>query len=130
MKAMKFRHEVRSAGVALALGTAMLAGPLQAQTVPRSFEASPDVYKVIAENDQVRIIKVAWKPGQKDKFHSHPFAGSYFLTACSLRHELPDGSKRDTAPAAGSAYAQAPIASHAIENIGKSDCELIMFEPR
>jgi hypothetical protein len=127
---MRFAREARSIGLAVALGSAMLAGPLQAQTMPRSFEASPDVYKVIAESDQMRIIKVAWKPGQKDRFHSHPAAGTYFLTSCSLRFEFPDGSKRDSTQAAGTASARPPIASHAVENIGQSDCELVMFEPK
>ena len=130
MKTMKHREEARIVCFAAVLAAATAAGPLQAQTVPRSFEASPDIYKVIAESDQMRIIKVAWKPGQKDKFHSHPAAGTYFLTSCSLRFEFPDGSKRDSAQAAGTASARPPIASHAVENIGQSDCELIMFEPK
>ena len=130
MKATQFGRRYRLIGLALALGSATLAGPAQAQTAPRSFEASPEVYKVIAENEQMRIIKVEWKPGQKDKFHSHPAAGTYFLTSCSLRFELPDGTKQDSAPVAGTASARPPIASHAVENIGKADCELIMFEPR
>ena len=130
MKTTRFGRQARSIGIAAALGSAVLASPLQAQTAPRSFEASPEVYKVIAENEQMRIIKVAWKPGQKDKFHSHPTAGTYFLTSCSLRFELPDGTKQDSAPAAGTASARPPIASHAVENIGKADCELIMFEPK
>lgn len=128
MKAIRCGREARLIGLVTALGSALLAGPLRAQTLPRSYEASPDVYKLAAESEQMRIIKVVWKPGQKDKFHSHPAAGTYFLTACSLRFEFPDGSKRDSVQTAGTASARPPIASHAVENIGQADCELVMFE--
>ncbi len=37
-----------------------------AQTVPHSLIASPEIYKVIAENEQYRVIEVTWKPGQRD----------------------------------------------------------------
>ena len=43
-----------------------------AQDAPIAPEASPDVYKILAENDQMRVIEATWKPGQKDNFHSHP----------------------------------------------------------
>jgi hypothetical protein len=33
-------------------------------------------------------------------------------------------------PIAGTARVQPPIASHRVENIGTSDCRLIMFEPK
>jgi hypothetical protein len=49
---------------------------------------------------------------------------------CSLRIHMPDGQSRDVNPSAGAAFVQKPIASHSLENIGKTDCNLIMFEPR
>ena len=38
----------------LAVGALALPGPAAAQAQPRSFEASPDVYKVIAETPATR----------------------------------------------------------------------------
>lgn len=38
----------------------------------RSYVASPDVYKVIAESNNTRVILATWKPGQRDAWHSHP----------------------------------------------------------
>ncbi|HET9821534.1 MAG TPA: hypothetical protein VFQ16_06895, partial [Burkholderiaceae bacterium] len=62
--------------------------------------------------------------------HSHPAAATYFLTDCRLRFFMPDGTTQDSAPMAGRAGVQGPIASHAVQNIGAAPCKLVMFEPR
>ncbi len=100
-----------------------------AQDLPRSFVASPDIYKVIAQNDQYKVIAVTWKSGQKDVAHSHPASAVYYLTDCSLRIYAKDGSDRDAQPRAGAAIVQQPIPAHVLENIGTADCRLVMFEP-
>lgn len=100
-----------------------------AQDLPRSFVASPDIYKVIAQIDQYKVIAVTWKPGQKDVAHSHPASAVYYLTDCSLRIYAKDGSDRDAQPRAGAAIVQQPIPAHVLENIGTADCRLVMFEP-
>jgi mannose-6-phosphate isomerase-like protein (cupin superfamily) len=101
-----------------------------AQTLPHSFVASPDVYKVIAENDQYRVIAVTWKPGQRDVWHSHPTAAVYNLTECKMRNHSPDGKSRDAENKAGAARVNPPVVSHSLENIGQTECKLIMFEPK
>lgn len=55
----------------------LASGSALAQGLPRSFEASPDIYKVIAEDTRYRIIAVTWKPGQRDQLHSHPASAVY-----------------------------------------------------
>lgn len=122
------RVALRNAGRVLATSLALAAGMAMAQPVPLSFQASPDVYKVLAEGDQFRVIEVSWKPGQRDQTHGHPAAGSYFLTDCKLSFFAPDGARRDTNPRAGHAAAQKPIASHEVQNVGDTECRLIMFE--
>ena len=67
----------------LAAGGLGLSGQAIAQGQPRSFEASPDVYKVIAQNDTYKVIEVTWKPGQRDQMHSHPASAVYYLTDCT-----------------------------------------------
>lgn len=105
-------------------------GAVLTQTVPHSLVASPDVYKVIAENEQFRVIEVTWKPGQRDVWHSHPAAAVYNLTDCTMRVYTPDGKSRDADNKAGSARVNPPVPSHSLENIGQRDCRLIMFEPK
>jgi hypothetical protein len=97
---------------------------------PRSFVASPDIYKVIAQSDQYLVIEVTWKPGQRDVFHAHPVAGVYRLTDCELRTYSAPNSFDLTSPRIGSSNVNPAIESHSIENIGKSDCKMLMFEPK
>ena len=35
-------------------------------------EVSPDNYKVVLENDHVRVLEMNLKVGEKDEMHSHP----------------------------------------------------------
>lgn len=118
---------IRWALALLALG---FAGSALAQTAPPGFVASPEIYKVIAENDKFRVIEVSWRPGQKDQLHSHPDAAVYYLTNCFMRNQFPGMPPQEGKPIAGTARVQPPITSHTVENIGTSDCRLIMFEPK
>ena len=116
---------------ALAALSCVLAASAPAQDLPRSYVASPDVYKVLAEDARFQVIAVTWKPGQRDLPHAHPASGVYYLTDCSLRLYNADGSvAREVQPRAGMALVQPPIPGHVLENIGTSDCRLVMFEPR
>jgi hypothetical protein len=101
------------------------------ENAPLSFEASPNVYKVIANGKDYRIILATWQPGQRDTWHSHPEKGTYFVTPCSLRIFKPDGSHQDfnNVPA-GAASVRPPVSSHEAQNIGSSVCKLILFEPK
>jgi len=114
-----------------ALGGFVTSAPAWAQATPRSFAASPDVYKVIAENEQYRVIAANWKPGQRDNWHSHgaPVA-VYFLTDCTARIHTPDGKFNDVNPKASGASVRAQAPSHSFENVGKADCRMILFEPK
>lgn len=110
-------------------GSAVAPAAAQAQTHPRSYVASPDIYRVLAQDERFKVIAVVWRPGQKDVLHSHPANGVYYLTDCSIRIHAPDGSFRDAQPKAGYAVVQAPIPGHVLENTGATDCRVVMFEP-
>lgn len=102
-----------------------------AQAVPHSLVASPEIYKVIAENTQYRVIEVTWKAGQRDNEHSHPASAVYYPTDCTVRGYGPSGrAGGEFRVKAGSAIVQQPIPAHSIENIGPTECRVIMFEPR
>lgn len=102
-----------------------------AQAVPRSFVASPDVYKVIAENEQYRVIEATWKPRQRDTWHSHgSVVAAYSLTGCTSRLHTPDGKSIDNNTKAGQARIRPVAPSHSFENVGKTECKSILFEPK
>jgi predicted metal-dependent enzyme (double-stranded beta helix superfamily) len=102
-----------------------------ADEAPDAVTVSPDVYKVIAENDSLRVVAATWKPGQRDVMHSHPAIGIYILSDCEkMRVHYADGTSKDWSAKSGTAGANAPVTSHAIENIGDTECRTIFFEPK
>ena len=113
------------------LAIAVIATPAAvAQEAPRSFAASPEVYKVIAENDKYRIIAASWAPGQRDQPHSHTSLGAYFLTDCNLRFHHEDGKTGEPKLKAGAAGAQKPVRTHWVENTGNTECRMVIFEEK
>ena len=117
------------AGVALAL--ALGAWQVMAGNVDPSYKADPAVYKVIAENEHFRVIISTWKPGQRDAMHSHegPLVG-YRLTDCNLKVYTPDGKTNARVAKAGEALFNPIIAAHSVENIGSSECKLVIVEKK
>ena len=100
-------------------------------TAPPANVASPDVYKVLAENDQFRVLEATWQPGQEDNYHSHPADRvSLYRTNCTLRLTSIDGSTRIGKPIAGTAKARTgkPVRSHKAKNIGDQTCIVRIVE--
>jgi hypothetical protein len=131
MKEIRFIRKFSTAAVALACSLAFGAATAAGEGTPSAPEASPDVYKVLAENDQFRVIEATWQPGQEDNFHSHPADRvAIFQTDCRLRLSKPDGSYRDASPKAGKARAISgkPVKSHKAKNIGDDVCIILLVE--
>lgn len=104
-------------------------GTAIAEDAPRTWIASPQIYRVLTSNDQFRLIKATYKPGHGDVFHSHKLLINYFLTSCDLRRTMPDGTPTDfRGIPKGWSQTEPPVKSHAIKNIGTSDCEILLFE--
>ncbi len=131
---MKHRH-FRAVGPTLVALIILAGGAMStiavADEAADAVTASPEVYKVIAENDSVRVVAATWKPGQRDVMHSHPAIGIYILSDCEkMRVHYADGTSKDWSAKSGTAGANAPVTSHAIENIGDTECRTIFFEPK
>lgn len=100
-----------------------------AEDAPLSNIATPGVYKVLDENTQFRVVLASWKPGQRDSLHSHPANATYALTSCDGRVYSADNKvlwdgHRDQ----GSTVLQPPVVAHTFENVGKSDCQILIVE--
>jgi hypothetical protein len=127
---MMFRNPTDGIAI-LALSVALGPAAYAAEDAPPAPEASPDVYKVLAENDQWRILEATWQPGKEDNLHSHPADRvSLFLTDCKLRLSKPDGTFRDATPKAGTAKARTgePVKAHKAKNIGDKVCVMNIVE--
>jgi hypothetical protein len=55
-----------------------------AQTAEPTYKADPDVYKIVYEDEKVRIIESTRKAGVTDKLHGHPVKSIvYGVTQCN-----------------------------------------------
>ena len=127
-EAMKSRHLIGLRATALLYLVSFAA---MAQNAPPSYEGDPDVYKVIFEDQNFRVIDSIWKKGVHDKLHSHPVPSIlYHVTDCTSLLYGPDGkaSPSPTNGKAGTAFAVPIIPAHSAENIGPEDCHQIFVE--
>jgi len=119
----------------LALGAMALvslaSSAAMAQSAPPSYQGDPDVYKVIFEDQNFRVIDSVRKKGVHDKPHSHPVPSVvYHVTDCTSLLYGPDGKAMPspTNGRAGTAFAVPIIPTHSAENVGTTDCHQIFVE--
>ena len=92
-------------------------------------EVSADNYKVLLENDEVRVLEMSLHAGQSDVEHSHPTETVYFITGGKVKIHLPDGQSDEAEIPDGFAmYHEAW--THRVENVGDTDMHAIIFEPK
>lgn len=89
--------------------------------------ADPAHYKVVLENDQVRVLRVAYGPGEKSVMHSHPATVAVFQTEGKARFTLPDGKTLDVQVKAGEVIWH-DEETHLPENTGDKPFEVILVE--
>jgi beta-alanine degradation protein BauB len=58
-------------------------------------ESSTGIYKVLLENDEVRVLEVRMKQGAKSEMHSHPRNVAYFLNNSRAKFTFPNGKSED-----------------------------------
>jgi quinol monooxygenase YgiN/quercetin dioxygenase-like cupin family protein len=87
----------------------------------------PDNYKVLLENDRVRVLDFQLKKGAKENFHSHPAAVTYVIAPFKIRFTLPDGTMRIREAKAGEVFFGEALI-HASENIGDTDAHGLLVE--
>lgn len=90
-------------------------------------KTDPDKYKVIFENDRVRVLEYRDEPGQMTQPHQHP--DSVMCTLSSFERRLVDesGDTRAVALAAGEVrWLDAQV--HSGENIGQTPTHVVFVE--
>jgi hypothetical protein len=118
-----------SARLRIVISAICYATATSAQVAPPTFQGDPDVYKIIYEDQNFRIIESVRKVGVRDKPHGHPLPSVvYNLTDCQSRQYAPDGKTSDNAVKAGVVTPIPVIASHEAENTGAVDCRQLFIE--
>jgi len=102
-----------------------IAAPLAFAQDPVSVDAKH--YKVMLDNDQVRVLKIRYGPKEKSVMHEHPASVVVFLTNSQVKFSLPDGSKVDGGGKAGDARF-ADAGKHLPQNVGNAAMEGVLVE--
>ena len=87
----------------------------------------PDHYTVELENDQVRVIRISYGPGEKSVMHEHPDAVAVMLSGGTMRMHFPDGTSEDLESNDGDANGSDAV-THLPAIIGYGRVEVILVE--
>lgn len=87
----------------------------------------PDKYKVLFENDHVRVLDYRDTPGAKTKPHQHPNSVLLMLSDFSRRLTIGSDVVREVTVTAGQAVWN-PAQVHVGENIGTTDTHVLFVE--
>ena len=87
----------------------------------------PDNYRVLVENDRVRVLDFKLRKGATEKFHSHPAMVTYVLEPFKIRFTFPDGKTAIREAKAGDVlFGEAVV--HSPVNVGDTDAHGILVE--
>jgi quinol monooxygenase YgiN/quercetin dioxygenase-like cupin family protein len=113
-------------GKSLALGLILAALPA-AGWAQDPLPLYPENYKVLLENDRVRVMDFKLRKGDKESFHAHPAHVAYVLTGFKIRFTFPDGRTAIRETRTGDVLFSEAV-THASENIGDADAHGLLIE--
>jgi ketosteroid isomerase-like protein/quercetin dioxygenase-like cupin family protein len=90
--------------------------------------SSPDNFKLLLDNGQVRVLQYTLLPGALDHWHTHPPRVGYVLSGAKIRVTEADGSHEDYDEKAGEIYWADFSALHDTYNIGTTPYVALLVE--
>ena len=121
---MKRTHNTGMLFCMIAVAAFVFTESLQAQD-PTKVDSKH--YKVVFENDSVRVLRIMYGAHEKSVMHEHPNAVAVLLTDANNRFTLPDGKTIDDKAKAGEVR-WAPAGKHLPENLADKAFEVILVE--
>jgi len=81
---------------------------------------APEQFKVLLENEHVRVLEFRMKPGDKQEMHTHPATVHIELTPTKVKITNPDGKAVEVEGKQGEVIWVGPV-NHTVENIGNNE---------
>ncbi len=94
--------------------------------MPDPIVTDPDKYKVVFENDRVRVLEYRDEPGAQTSAHDHP--DSVMVTLSSFRRKLIDGEQSRDVELGPGEIRWLDAQSHSGENIGDTPTHVVFVE--
>ena len=92
--------------------------------------ATPDVYKVLHENEQIRVLEVTYQAGQRENWHGHPRYLVYVVDPGEgkIRIENDKGELHEYDLKAGQHLLTGPVEKHRGTNPGSVPIRVLAIE--
>jgi len=95
---------------------------------PDVLKAAANAYKLLMENEKVRVMDIHLRPGEKAPMHNHPDDHVvYVVNNARFRLTFADGKSNDVDLKTGQALWM-EAGSHATENVGRTDGHNLVIE--
>lgn len=91
-------------------------------------KASPDKFKILLENENVRVVEYTLKPGEKDDWHTHPPKSSYVIAGGKLKIVRENGEELIADEKTGTASWIDYLGKHYAVNIGNTTVTILLTE--
>ena len=88
--------------------------------------SNPDLYRVVFENDRVRVLEYTDSPGDRTTPHRHPDSVMYTLS--SFRRRLVAGDQEREVELPAGQVNWLPAQEHSGENIGDTETRVLFIE--
>src|SRR6266542_6171039 len=102
---------------------------LVASPIPDPTVSDPDKYKVILENESVRVIDYRDKPGDSTKQHHHKPFVLYVLSPFTRSLTFPDGTVKTREFKMGEVFWM-DEQTHIGKNVGTTESHALLVEPK
>jgi len=90
-------------------------------------KVAPHAYKVLLENERVRVLEYRGQPGTKAGMHGHPDLVAVAIRGGKVRFASPDGQSAEAELEDGQAMIFAATV-HATENVGTTEIHIVLVE--
>ena len=91
-------------------------------------QVAPQQYKVLLDNERVRVIEYQSKPGEKVGMHAHPASVAYFLSPAKLKFTSPDGKTAEVGGQNWPGDLARSRHAHDGENAGTTNAHALIIE--
>lgn len=105
---------------------AMKAGPAHENI--DGLKVSPENFKLLLENEHVRVLEYTLQPGATDTPHTHPPKSSYVISSGKIKVYLENGEQLVFDEKAGTADWGDYVGKHKVENIGSTPVVIVLTE--
>ncbi len=89
---------------------------------------SPDIYTVLFENDEIRVMELTYEPGERDAMHSHPRYTIVAKEGGTLRIHTESSDPVDVVIQVDQPRLLDPVTAHWAENVGDTTVRVIAVE--